>query len=119
MGRVSEKEKINLYQKAWVFVNPSFIEGWGITTIEANACGTPVVASNVSGLRDSVHNPHSGLLVPYGDVDEFASNIKMLIENNDLREEMSKDAISWAKNFDWNESAREVINIIKSVQVSS
>ena len=119
VGRVSEKEKINLYQKAWVFVNPSFIEGWGITTIEANACGTPVVASNVSGLRDSVHNPHSGLLVPYGDVDEFASNIKMLIENNDLREEMSKDAISWAKNFDWNESAREVINIIKSVQVSS
>ena len=62
VGRVSEKEKINLYQKAWVFVNPSFIEGWGITTIEANACGTPVVASNVSGLISimrsfSIHVP--------------------------------------------------------------
>src|SRR6185369_15768798 len=40
VGKVSESDKVSLLQKAWVFVNPSFMEGWGITTVEANACGT-------------------------------------------------------------------------------
>src|SRR5258708_6075083 len=44
IGKVTEEKKLDLYQRAWVFVNPSQMEGWGITTIEANACGTPVVA---------------------------------------------------------------------------
>ena len=79
VGKVNDEEKIQLYRKAWVFVNPSLMEGWGITSIEANACGTPVVASNVSGLRDSVYNPHSGFLVPYGNVDEFTKQIELLI----------------------------------------
>jgi len=38
VGRVSEEEKVRLYQRAWLFMNPSFMEGWGITSIEANAC---------------------------------------------------------------------------------
>jgi glycosyltransferase involved in cell wall biosynthesis len=49
-GRVSEMEKVRLYQKASIFVNPSVKEGWSITNIEANACGTPVLASDVDGL---------------------------------------------------------------------
>lgn len=113
LGKVSEERKLKLYQQAWVFVNPSLMEGWGITTIEANACGIPVVASNVSGLRDAIYNPHSGVLVPYGDVDEFAKNIKMLIGDNDLRGEMSRDAIRWAKKFDWEKSAKRGIEILK------
>jgi glycosyltransferase involved in cell wall biosynthesis len=114
MGKVSEDKKISLYQSAWLFVNPSLMEGWGITTIEANACGTPVIASNVAGLRDSVYNPHSGILVPYGDVDEFAKNIKALIEDKDLRDAMSKEAIIWAKKFDWNKSAKAFSRIMNS-----
>lgn len=83
-GRVSEEQKVN-DQSAWVFVNPSLIEGWGITTIEANACGTPVVASNVAGLRDAVKNPHSGYLLPYGNIDEFANSISGLIKDKKTR----------------------------------
>ncbi len=112
LGKVDEEEKVNLYQKAWVFVNPSLIEGWGITTIEANACGTPVVASNVAGLRDAVHNPHSGLLVPYGDSDKFAATIAKLIRNTKIRERMSKESIRWAKNFDWTKSAEHFLEHI-------
>lgn len=112
LGKVSEEEKIQLYQKAWVFINPSLIEGWGITTIEANACGTPVVASNVAGLIDAVHNPHSGLLVPYGNVDEFAKHITSLLTHTAQRTRMSREAIRWAKNFDWDRSAKEAIQLI-------
>ena len=113
LGKVTEEEKISLYQKAWVFVNPSLMEGWGITSIEANACGTPVVASNVSGLRDSVYNPHSGLLVPYGEVDQFAEQILKILNNKDVRQHMFRAAIDWAKNFTWDKSARESLNLLQ------
>ncbi len=112
LGKVSEEEKIRLYQKAWVFVNPSFMEGWGITTIEANACGTPVVASDVQGLRDSVNNPHSGILVPYGSIKEFSIQISDLIENKDFRTKLSKEAIDWASRFDWQKSVDKSLQLI-------
>jgi cellulose synthase/poly-beta-1,6-N-acetylglucosamine synthase-like glycosyltransferase/glycosyltransferase involved in cell wall biosynthesis/O-antigen/teichoic acid export membrane protein len=112
MGRVSEETKRTLMQRAWVFVNPSLIEGWGITTIEANACGTPVVASNVAGLRDAVHNPHSGFLVPYGNVDEFTLTVMGLLQDKKTRNRMSKDAREWAQKFDWEQSAQTAITIL-------
>lgn len=114
VGKVSEVEKIKLYQKAWVFVNPSLVEGWGITTIEANACGVPVVASNVAGLRDSVYNPHSGILIPYGNVQEFADTISQLITNSRMREQMSREAIKWANRFEWSTSADSMLKLIQN-----
>jgi cellulose synthase/poly-beta-1,6-N-acetylglucosamine synthase-like glycosyltransferase/glycosyltransferase involved in cell wall biosynthesis/O-antigen/teichoic acid export membrane protein len=112
-GKVTEEEKLQLYKESWVFVNPSLIEGWGITTIEANACGTPVVASNVAGLRDAVHNPHSGFLIPYGNVDEFASSISLLLTDRKVRNTMSRESVEWAQKFDWNKSAKEGLKILK------
>lgn len=112
MGKVTEEEKIRLYQKAWVFVNPSFMEGWGITTIEANACGTPVVASNVPGLCDSVNNPHSGLLVPYGSINEFTTSILKLLKDDSLRAKMSIESIYHAQQFDWEKSADKSLELI-------
>lgn len=105
-GKVNENEKISLLQKAWVAVNPSRIEGWGITTIEANACGTPVIASNVPGLRDSILNPHTGYLVQYGDSNAFAEKILEIIENYELRENMNKEALKWASNFSWEKTSK-------------
>lgn len=105
LGKVSESEKIELYQQAWLFVHPSMMEGWSLGIIEANACGTPVLASNVSGLRDSVRNPTTGYLVPYGDDKEFANRMIKIINDPDLREKFSHGAIEWAKNFSWDKSA--------------
>lgn len=115
-GKVTDAEKLSLLQQAWVFVNPSMMEGWGITTIEANACGVPVVASNVPGLRESVQNPHTGYLVPYGDEEMLAGRIIDLLEQPELREEMSKNAILWAKNFDWELSADKTLELIAQVK---
>ncbi|HSW88592.1 MAG TPA: glycosyltransferase [Candidatus Saccharimonadales bacterium] len=112
LGRVTEEEKISLYQKAWVFVNPSMMEGWGITTIEANACGTPVVASNVPGLKDSVKNPHTGFLVEYGNDGAFAEKIMELLDDKQMLTVMSHEAIVWAEQFDWNKSADKILKLL-------
>jgi glycosyltransferase involved in cell wall biosynthesis/cellulose synthase/poly-beta-1,6-N-acetylglucosamine synthase-like glycosyltransferase/O-antigen/teichoic acid export membrane protein len=113
-GRVSEKEKVELYQQAWVFVNPSVIEGWGITTIEANACGTPVVAANVQGLRDAIHNPHSGVLVPYGNPDELARSVVRILKDTRMRNKMSRESRDWAEKFDWERSAKESLKLLQT-----
>ena len=111
-GKVSEEEKVSLLQQAWVFVNTSYMEGWGITTIEANACGTPVVAADVPGLRDSVNNPHTGFLVPHGDAQAFAQKILLLLTNNGLRYTMGRRAVTWAKQFSWEKSAQKSVELL-------
>ena len=110
-GRVSDEDKVALLQRALVLVNPSFMEGWGITTIEANACGTPVIASDVPGLRDSVRDGETGYLVPRGDVDAFSDKIIKIISDKKLREKMGREGVNWAQNFDWNKRAN-VMSIV-------
>jgi len=112
VGKVSERRKIALYQKAWVAVNPSTMEGWGITSIEANACGTPVVASDVPGLRDSVRNPHSGYLVDHRDPNAFADRIFKIITNRRLRTDLSRGARDWAQGFSWKQSTLKCMEVI-------
>lgn len=112
-GKVSEQEKIDLYKKAWIFVNPSMMEGWGLTVIEANACGTPVIASNVPGLRDSISNPHTGYLVEYGNVDLFANKVIELIQNKKTLQSMSSEARNWAQKFDWEKSADKFLLLLR------
>ncbi len=106
LGYISEEEKISLYQKAWVFMNPSIREGWGITSIEANACGTPVVASHVSGLKDSVKHAESGFLVEYGNTAGFVEKIVTILTDEKLRHTLSSGAITWASQFNWDASAQ-------------
>ena len=112
LGRVSDEDKILLMQGAWVFVNPSLIEGWGITTMEANACGTPVVGANVPGLRDSVINPHTGFLVPHGNSQAMAEKILEVIEDKSLRTEMSREAYRWAQEFDWERTSTKFLELV-------
>ena len=119
LGKISHEEKIALYQKAWIFVNPSFMEGWGITTIEANACGTPAVASNVPGLRDSINNPETGFLIEYGNVDMFAEKITQLITNKTLLKHMQDESVKWSSNFSWDESATKFLVLLQNAATQS
>lgn len=114
-GAVSEEEKINLLKDAWVFVTPSIKEGWGITVIEANACGTPAIAYNVPGLRDSIKNGYNGLLVENGNIKALSNAIINLIEDIDLRRELSRNAKEWAKQFNWDKSAERFEKVLKNV----
>lgn len=112
LGKVSEEKKAEILREAWVCVNPSQMEGWGITVIEANACGTPVVASNVPGLRDSVRDGETGLLVPYGNILRLAANIIHVLKDETFRTILSRYAIAWAQNFEWKRSSEKFIEVI-------
>lgn len=114
-GFVTTESKIDLLQKAEVMVTPSPKEGWGVTTIEANACGTPVVASNVPGLRDAVRDGETGFLYPYGDVPAMAKAVTELLSDDKLREKFATAAIAWAGRFRWENSAKETVQWLESV----
>ncbi len=114
-GHVSEVEKIRLLQQAHVVVNTSMKEGWGLTVIEANACGTPVVAANVPGLCDSVQHGKTGVLVPYGDTEALAAAVCEILLDTDRRAWLSKNAVTWAANFTWDQTAQLCLQLMRQV----
>lgn len=116
-GKVSEENKKTLLAKSWVALQPSMMEGFGITTIEANACGTPVIASNVNGLKDSVVDGETGILVKVKDVESLSKAMLSCITNHDLRQSLSENAYHWSKNFSWDKSANNLyIEIVKQLR---
>ncbi|WP_309089153.1 glycosyltransferase family 4 protein [Domibacillus sp.] len=90
LGFISEEQKRELYQYAWIFSSPSTREGFGITYIEANASGTPVVGYEIEGL-DTV-SVDSGILVEPNNIEKLKDALKELILNTSLRNEMSQKA---------------------------
>lgn len=114
-GFVTEIEKTAWLSVAHVVVNSSVKEGWGISNIEANACGTPVISANVPGLRDSVRDGLSGLLYEYGDVDTLARLMQRMLVDEHERERLSEGAIRWASTFTWERSAREMLDLCRRV----
>ena len=112
-GRVSETEKVRQLQRMWVCVNPSPKEGWGLTVIEANACGVPVVAADSPGLRDSVVDGETGFLYPYGDVGRLADLLERLLVDHKQREELSRNALSWANQFSWDHAADRMEELLR------
>lgn len=112
-GFISEQEKKRILQTAWVVVNTSLKEGWGITNIEANACGTPVIASDSPGLRDSVVDGKTGFLVKHGDQKTLAKRIIKILQDKPLRERLYKESINWANQFTWDNAAKEMFELIK------
>ena len=83
-------------------------EGWGISIMEAAACGTPTVASRSPGLRDAVLDGRTGILVPHGDTAELADALAELLGNPGLRRRMGLAARTFAEGFDWGASARKM-----------
>lgn len=114
-GFVSQQEKVERLQEAWVAVCPSLKEGWGLTNIEANACGTPVIASNVPGLKDSVVPGQTGLLFEYGDVQKLSDYLTKLLSDAEYREELREGGLSWAKRFNWDEAATKTLELMENI----
>jgi glycosyltransferase involved in cell wall biosynthesis len=104
-GFVSEERKIDLMRGAWANVLPSPKEGWGITVIEAAACGTPSLASDSPGLRDSVRHGDTGFLVPHGDVEGLAARMIELADSPPLVARLGERARRFAESLTWDSAA--------------
>jgi glycosyltransferase involved in cell wall biosynthesis len=107
LGYVSEERKRELFRSVWANVFPSPKEGWGITSLEAAACGTPTVASDSPGLRESVLHDRTGLLVPHGEVDALAGALGRLAASREEVERLGKGALAFAQHFTWDRTADE------------
>jgi len=98
-GRVDDDTRKKILSENWVAIQPSSYEGWGITVLEANVCGTPVIASDTKGLRDSVKDGETGLLFGVGDEADLVSKMNKLFSDEYLRKEMSRKALEWGQSF--------------------
>jgi glycosyltransferase involved in cell wall biosynthesis len=105
LGYVSEQEKVQLLRKGWATVYPSPKEGWGITNVEAAASGTPALASDSPGLRESVAHEVSGLLVPHADVEAWMAAMRRIALDARLRERLQAGALKFAGEFSWDRTA--------------
>lgn len=111
-GFVSTKEKVTWMQRSHIIVNPSPKEGWGLTNIEANACGTPAVASDADGLRDSVVDGETGFLFPYGDANALALRVIALLRDPELYARIAGNALTRSLTFTWDAAAEETMKIV-------
>jgi glycosyltransferase involved in cell wall biosynthesis len=109
LGFVSEEEKRRLLRQAWAVVFPSPKEGWGITNVEAAACGTPAIASNSDGLRESVRDGVTGYLVPHGDVPALAGRMLALANDPAQVEKLGRAAREFAESLSWDSAARATL----------
>lgn len=111
-GHVSHKEKVQWLNRLWVAVNTSPKEGWGLTVIESNACGVPVIAADSPGLRDSVVHNKTGFLYPFGDLEALTRDVIDILNDPDKRNHLAEQSRRWAESFQWDASAADALNII-------
>ncbi len=114
-GYVSEERKVSLLRSAWANLFPSPKEGWGITVVEAAACGTPSIASDSPGLRDSVRHMETGYLVPHGDVDALAARMLELAGNSALVTRLGAAARQFAERLSWERAAAETERHLRDI----
>jgi glycosyltransferase involved in cell wall biosynthesis len=119
LGFISEEGKIDLLRRAWATVYPSPKEGWGIANVEAAASGTPALASDSPGLRESVAHEESGLLIRHGDVDAWTSAMRRITLDGELRERLRAGATKFARAFSWDRTADETETHLQEVLAGS
>ena len=108
---VDQDRLADYFRAADVVVVPSYNESFGLVAIEAQACGTPVVAASVGGLGTAVRDGESGLLVAGHDPADYAEACARLLENPAARARMGETARRHAAQFGWGETARRTLEV--------
>ena len=114
-GYVSDKKKFELLMRSHILVNPSVHEGWGLVNIEANACGLPVIAYNVHGIKDSVRDGKTGILVDKHDYKSLAENTLKLLKDVQKYKKFQENAKKWSSRFSWEKATKESLELIESI----
>ena len=115
LGRIDEAAKISLLRRSWATLFASPKEGWGITNLEAASSGTPVVASNSPGIRESVKHGETGFLVPHGDTEAMAAAMQRLASDRKLVETLGVAARKFSLGFTWENAAAQTADHLREV----
>ncbi|HNM38252.1 MAG TPA: glycosyltransferase family 4 protein, partial [Anaerolineales bacterium] len=103
------------YSAAEILVMPSLYESFGMVALEAMACGTPVIASEVGGLGYLVQDGVTGYTVPDSAPEALCEKLSILLGNSDLRNEMGMKAAEYATDYAWEKIAAGIINVYEEV----
>jgi len=103
------------YSAAKVCVLPSLYESFGMVALEAMACGTPVIASRVGGLNNTIRDGKTGFLIPEGNAVALAEKIDLFLQDDSLRNRMGRNGIQHAKKYSWENIADQIISLYRQV----
>ena len=112
---VDQRELAHWYRAADVTVVPSYNESFGLVAAESQACGTPVVASAVGGLRTAVAHGESGILIDGHDPREYATVLAELVNDPVRRQQLAAGALAHSRQFGWETTARATLDIYADV----
>ncbi|MGE5221046.1 MAG: glycosyltransferase [Omnitrophica WOR_2 bacterium] len=115
LGRRSQDTLPYYYSAAEAVVVPSYYESFGMVALEAMACGTPVVASQVGGLAFLVQDGQTGFTVPVDEPQALADRLAELINDPDLRREMGAQAADFAREYAWEKIAARIVKVYQEV----
>jgi D-inositol-3-phosphate glycosyltransferase len=108
---VSQHVLADYYRAAAVTVVPSYTESFGLVAVESQACGTPVVAAGVGGLRTAVADGVSGLLIDGHDPASYADAIRRITQAPALHDQLSRAGVAHATRFGWGATAGRVLEV--------
>ncbi len=112
-GKVSTTEKIRLLQRSHILLQTAIKEGWGLTVTEAASQGTPAVAYNVDGLRDSIKNNETGIITDQNPK-ALAAGIKQLLSDEKFYEKIRTNAWQWSKKITFDQSYSDFKKALES-----
>jgi len=115
----NREQLVNWFRAATVCVVPSYSESFGLVAIEAQACGTPVVAANVGGLPTAISDGTSGVLVTGHKATDWANAIDSIVSNPDYRQVLSAGAQEHAAAFSWERTTDELLAVYQEAIASS
>jgi D-inositol-3-phosphate glycosyltransferase len=104
---------VQWYRAADLVAVPSYSESFGLVALEAQACGTPVLAADVGGLRDAVSDGRSGLLVPGHDADVWADHLGALVEDDERRAVLARGAVEHAAGYGWDRTVDGLLEVYR------
>ena len=111
---IERVDLLQLLQNAFALCYPSWFEGFGIPIIEAMSLGVPVITSNTSSMAEIAAN--AGIMVAPDNIQEIATAMHLLTSDNALRQDLIDKGKIRAKEFDWNKSALQVVQLIKTYE---
>jgi glycosyltransferase involved in cell wall biosynthesis len=113
VGYVPDEDLPTLYRNAAVFVYPSLYEGFGLPPLEAMACGTPVITSNISSIPEVVGD--AAILIDPYNTTEIAQAIASVLNNKELRDRLKMNGLVRSNLFSWDKTARETLKLYQEV----